>query len=191
MEEIKKQLFLLISLIVVLFVIVLVYRSDKFWNIAKGLPFHTNSGSCVEISDKICLSEDSGLRVNYYEASSLCSKRGMKLPSLDDAWEIWTASENCHMFFTSNENVPKNKNSFFNQLTDENPYVPASKIRKYCKTPPIIKFPIASQYKGGNFWLKDGAGAGKHYAINYNSGRVSARENKIKTLGVRCVKLSK
>ena len=165
----------------------LVYKSDKFWNIGKGLPLHTNSGNCIKISDTLCLAEDAGLKLTYYEASSLCSKRGMRLPDLSDFWEIWTSSENCHRAFSSNEDVPKNKPVFINIINNEYVYSPANTVPNYCKSP-IIKFPAASQYKGGNFWLKVQAGEEKHYTVNYNTAKVTPADSNKKAYGARCVK---
>ena len=179
---------LIFFLTFILLIILCVYKSDFFWNISKSLPLHTNSGRCIQISDKICLSEDAGLRQNYYEASSLCSKKGMSLPTAQDYWEIWTASENCQRAFSSNEDVPKNKEPFVEKNLNEVVYVPANSVKRYCKEPPIIKFPVASQYKGGMFWLKDSAGDEKHYIINFNNAKFSASDSYLRAYGVRCVK---
>ena len=188
MEEYRKQVVLLFSLTFVLIIILFIYKSDAFWHFSKGFPMHTNSGSCLSISENICLSEDAGLKQNYYEASSLCSKRGMSLPTLQDFWEIWTASENCHRAFSSNENVPKSKDAFVNPGENGNLYVPANSIKKYCKEKPIIKFPAASQYKGGMFWLKNSAGDNKHFLINYSSAKMIPSGSYSRYYGVRCIR---
>lgn len=185
MEELKKQLFLLILFVITIGVLVIIYKSDYFWNIARGFPLHTNSQNCTKLNDEICLAEDAGLRLNYYEASSLCRKRGMTLPSREDSWYIWINSENCQRAFASNLEIPQDKTSFINSV--ENREVFASSIANYCAQNSIIKFPRASQYKDGLFWLKDNAGEDKHYAINYSTGKIQAVPNMTKALGVRCV----
>ena len=106
-------------------------------------------------------------------------------------WEIWIKSENCLRAFSSNEDVPKNKKAFLSQYSEEYPFTPSKNINIYCSKNPSIKFPIASQYRNGLFWLKDNAGANNHYSINYYNGRLSIREDTMKTLGVRCVKIFK
>lgn len=187
MEESKKQLILLCTFVVIVLIGVVLYKSDRFWNLGKWLPLHTNSGNCVKISDNICLAEDAGLRLNYYEASSLCSKRGMRLPTIEDTWFIWTNSENCHRTFASNLIVPKSKQDFINVCYDDNCIDSANNINKYCSDNSLIKFPIASQYEKGSFWIKDSASEGNHYAINYSTGKVRAFPDDYKNLGVRCV----
>lgn len=186
MEEVKKQFILLCSLLIVLAIFVFVYKSDVCWNFAKGLPLHTNSGNCVHVNDRICLAEDAGLRVNYYEASSLCSKRGMYLPTLEDAWEIWIASENCQRTFASNQDVPRGKNYFKHDCGENSCTVPAKSIVNYCAESKI-KFPLASQYKNGSFWLRDKSVNNQHYGVNFYSGRVGDYDDNNKSLGVRCV----
>jgi hypothetical protein len=185
-EEFKKQFVLLGILIFTLLLFVMVYKLDYFWNIARHFPLHTNSGNCIYINDRICLAEDSGLRVNYYEASSLCSKRGMYLPTLDDAWEIWIASENCQRDFDSNHEVPRGKEAFKKSCGDISCTVPAKNIKNYY-LPSQIKFPLSSQYKNGSFWLRNKAYGRQHYGINYYSGSVGDYHDDVKTLGVRCV----
>lgn len=187
MEEIKKQLTFLCILIVILLIGVVAYKSDYFWNIAKGLPLHTNSGNCVRITDNICLAEDAGLRLSYYEASSLCRKRGMTLPTKEDAWYIWINSENCHRIFAANIHVPKDKNAFTKVCTDDECLVQTNEISKYCSDKLLIKFPRASQYEKGSYWLKDSAGENEHYAINYSTGKIKAFKDTTKTLGARCI----
>ena len=187
LEELKKQFKLLCIFIFIVFICVVVYKSDKFWNMGRWLPMHTNSGNCVKISENICLAEDAGLRVNYYEASSICSKRAMSLPTIEDAWIIWTSSENCHRSFASNLSVPKSKHDFISVCTDENCIDNANNIKKYCSDNFVIKFPIASQYEKGSFWIKNSASAGNHYAINYSTGKIGAFTDNNKNLGVRCV----
>ena len=187
MEEFKKQLIFLGIFVLFLFAGVLLYKSDMFWNISKGLPLHTNSGNCVKLAEGICLAEDAGLRLSYYEASSLCSKRGMSLPTKEDAWTVWINSENCHRIFASNVKVPKDKNSFTSVCNSDDCIEQAINIKKYCSPVSKIKFPLASQYYKGSFWLRDNAGNDKHYAINYSTGKIRAFQNNKKTLGVRCV----
>lgn len=188
MDEIKKQLLLLSIFICFLGIFVVLYKSDAFWDIAKGLPLHTNSGNCIRINDKICLSEDAGLRTDYYEASSLCSKRGMKLPTKQDAWDIWINSENCHRTFASNINVAKDQKAFLDNCKDDVCTKPAMDIKKYCSKEPSIKFPRASQYTKGGFWLRDSAEENEHYAINYSTGKITAFKDNTKSLGVRCIR---
>ena len=108
--------------------------------------------------------------------------------SVGEHWEIWIASENCHRAFSSNENVPKSKEAFVNSYNNGNLYVPANSIKKYCKKNPIIKFPAASQYKGGMFWLKDSAGNEKHFLINYNNAKIIPSDSNLKYYGARCVR---
>ena len=189
MVEIKKQIYLLFFFIAILLVVLFIYKSERFINIV--LPFNGVSRLCTNITEKLCLSEDFGIRLNYYEASTYCSKRGMALPTREDAWEIWIKSENCLRAFSSNEDVPKNKQAFLSQYSNEYPFTPSKNIDNYCSKNSSIKFPIASQYKNGLFWLKDNAGENNHYAINYYNGRLSIREDNTKTLGVRCVKIFK
>lgn len=187
MEEVKKQLILLGVLIFILMVFVVIYKSDYFWVLAKGFPLHTNSGNCTQITDNICLSEDSGLKVNYYEASSICSKRGMRLPSREEAWAIWINSENCQRAYASNIEIPKNKKAFISACEDDNCLTFGSKSKNYCSDTPSIKFPIAYQYKGGYFWLKDKADSNRHYVFNYSTGKIKSANNLKKEYGVRCV----
>ena len=184
LEELKFQFKILFTFLVIIFIAVIIYKSDYFWNFAKGFPLHTNSGKCKTLIEGLCLAEDSGLRVNYYSASSLCSKRGMSLPTLEDAWLIWISSENCNRAFSSNELVAKNKKSFL-----EKPYnlAPAGSVTKYCLQSSLIKFSASSQYKHGSYWIKDKASDGKHYAINFNTGKVGIYDDNENTLGVRCV----
>ena len=189
MEETKKQFILLCIFIAIVSFVVLLYKSDRFWNLGKRLPLHTNSGNCIKISDNICLAEDAGLRLNYYEASSLCSKRGMRLPTIEDAWVIWTNSENCHRTFASNLAVPKSKQDFINVCTADNCIDDANNVNKYCSSKSLIKFPIASQYEKGSFWIKDSASGGSHYAINYSTGKIRAFLDNQDNLGVRCISL--
>lgn len=188
MDELKKQFILIISLVIALFIAILFYKSDFMWNFGKGLPLHTNSGKCIKISNTICLSEDAGLRTTYYEASSICSKRGMKLPTLDNVWEIWISSENCHRKFASNDILPVDKNAFIGACTEDICHSPAEKIKKYCKSEFTIKFPFSSQYKNGSYWVKDKAGENIHYTINYSTGIVGKSPDNEKEHGVRCVK---
>lgn len=191
LEEFRKQLVLLCIFIVILGIFVIVYKSDLFWNFTKGLPLHTNSQNCTKLHGGVCLAEDAGLRVNYYEASSLCRKRGMLLPTMDEAWQIWIDSENCHRAFASNSEIPKNKSAFIKACNDDNCKDFAANIEKYCTQSPLIKFPRASQYSGGFFWLKDRAGEDKHYSMNYSTGEVKATKDLTGSLGVRCVKPNK
>lgn len=190
MEEVKKQFVLLFGLLTIIFVLVFIYKSDIFWNLSEGLPLHTNSGKCIFISDRVCLAEDAGLRLNYYQASSLCSKRGMSLPTLDDAWDIWIASENCQRAFASNQEVAKNKNYFKRDCGEDFCNTSAKNVKNYC-VESKIKFPLSSQYKNGSFWLKDGADEGEHYAVNYYSGKVGAYKDNTSDFGVRCVAYKK
>ncbi|MBR6098712.1 hypothetical protein IKP85_03090 [bacterium] len=187
MEEYKRQMILLGIFLILLGFCIILYKSDRFWDLSKGFPLHTNSGNCIKISDDICLAEDAGLRLSYYEASSLCSKRGMKLPSKEDAWTIWINSENCHRIFASNLDVPKNKEAFTSVCNSEDCIEQAINVKKYCSPEFLIKFPIASQYEKGSFWLRDNAGNDKHYAINYSTGVIRAFDSNTKTLGVRCI----
>jgi len=187
LEEIKKQFILLIIFICIVFMLVIIYKSDLFWNLAKGLPLHTNTINCIRINDNICLSEDAGLRLNYYEASSFCSKRGMSLPTIEEAWDIWISSENCHRIFTSNIHVPKDKQAFINMCNNEECLEQADKVNKYCKSNFLIKFPLASQYEKGSYWLRDSAEDNQHYAIKYSTGKIRSFPDDMNNLGVRCV----
>ena len=188
LDELKFQFKILFCFLVIVFITVIIYKSDKFWNFAKGFPLHTNSGKCNTIINDLCLSEDSGLRVNYYSASSLCSKRGMSLPTLEDAWLIWISSENCHRVFASNELIPPDKDDFINHT---NKLAPANRVKKYCLPNSLIKFSASSQYKHGSYWIKDKASNDKHYAINFNTGKVGMYYDYERNLGVRCVSKSK
>jgi hypothetical protein len=188
LEELKKQIFLLCVLLLLLGIAVVFYKADIFWNVGKGIFLHSNSGNCVKINDKICLSEDSGLRTNYYEASSICSKRGMRLPTQDEAWQIWISSENCHRRFAANEILPTNKNAFLGNCSGEICNTFANKINKYCTKDFKIKFPLSSQYKNGSYWLKDKSSENHHYTINYFSGAIGKSNDNDKSFGVRCVK---
>lgn len=187
MEEFKKQLILLSLFTLCLGIFVVIYKSDYFWNFAKGFPLHTNSQNCTKLNSGICLTEDAGLRLDYYEASSLCRKRGMTLPTREDAWLIWTESENCHRAFASNLEVPTDKKSFINACKDEVCKDIALNVKKYCSDNPRLKFPIASQYQGGYFWLKDNVESGSHYSINYSTGHIRSAKDSNNALGVRCV----
>ena len=187
MEEYKKQMVLLCVFIVILGIFLIIYKSDLFLNFAQGLPLHSDSQNCIKLNSGVCLSEDAGLRVNYYEASSYCRKKGMRLPSREDAWLIWTDSENCHRAFASNLEIPKDKIAFINSCEEDECIAFASNIKSYCTIKPSIKFPRASQYQNGLFWLKDSAGEGKHYAINYSTGRIYSVKDTEDVLGIRCI----
>lgn len=191
MEEFRKQLIILSIFIVILGVFVVIYKSDYFWNFAKGLPFHTNSQNCTKLNSGICLAEDAGLRLNYYEASSLCRKRGMTLPTREDAWLIWINSENCHRVFASNIEVPTDKKSFIAPCKNEGCNNIALNVKNYCLSNPSIKFPRAPQYQDGYFWLKDNAGNESHYTINYSTGHIRTSKDFNKALGVRCINPNK
>ena len=183
MEELKSQIRFLCILMVLLSLIIVAYKGRtvlKFIN--------TPSASCTKITDSICLSEDFGLRTNYYEASTICSKNGMRLPTLDDAWEIWTTSENCIRAFAANEELYKDKKAFTQNCNDSGCTAPAQTIKNYCAELSFIKFPMSSQYNHGSFWLKNSASEDKHYTINYFSGKISPQKNNTKSFGVRCIK---
>ncbi len=182
MEEFKKQIIYVFVFVLIMFCF-LGYRAVKNIYIGVG----KNSGICIKVSDNLCLSADFGAAEDYYEASTICSQKGMKLPSLSDAWDIWISSENCKRAFSSNEEVPKSKIIFMKPGAEEYPYTPARSINNYCKKISEIKFPISSQYKGGLYWLKDSAGGDKHYAINYARAVIYSKDNRTKGIGVRCV----
>ncbi len=188
MEEFKRQFILLGILILTLFVLVVVYKSDSFWRLAKKLPLTINNRHCISLYSGLCLSEDAGLRLTYNEASAYCSKRGMRLPTRDDAWSVWISSENCHRVFAMNMNVPKSKQAFIDncKIPDEC-VAAASRVSNYCIKSPKIKFPLASQYDNGNFWLSDKFAIGEHYSINYSTGKIDRYSDDTKTLGVRCI----
>ena len=111
----------------------------------------------------------------------------MSLPTIEDAWNIWTNSENCHRTFASNLTVPNSKQNFINVCTEDNCIDEASKVKKYCSDSSVIKFPIASQYEKGSFWVKDSASEGMHYAINYSTGKMRTFYDNQNNIGVRCV----
>lgn len=193
MEELRRQIIFLLVFVLVLSVTMLLYKSVRIRNFFKGDFIQINSSSCVKLSDGICLSEDAGISVDYYSASTYCRKRGMHLPTREEAWTIWINSENCDRVFASNLPVPKDKNAFMKICSDdtEDCIIEAMNVPKYCTTSYAIKFPRASQYENGYFWLKDSAESGKHYSINYFTGNIKSTPDINKTLGIRCVKRAK
>lgn len=181
-------LFKLINIILILLILGILYagyciytKSNKLGNI--------QIYSCIKLANGVCLSKDLGRRTDYREASTHCRRRGRTLPTLEDAWYIWISSENCGRAFSSNEYVPKDKKTFLKGKLSEQDIVPANDIPNYCNKVSSIKFPISSQYKGGNYWLNDSAEKGKHFVINYNTGKVSIQPDDSNEFGVRCVNI--
>ncbi len=192
MEEYKHQLYLLCLLIIILGVIIFVNKPELSYFIVKHFPKRYADEDCSLIPYKpgkqICFGKDAGIRAGYYEASTYCSLRGMELPTREIAWYVWISSENCQRAFAAAGEIPKNKQQFINSCyKTDNCKVSAVKIKNYCSNTPAIKFPIASQYYRGNFWLKDSADNKKHYSVNYSTGTVDAYNNNFDKLGVRCV----
>lgn len=182
MEEFKKQIIYVFVFVLIMFCFLGVrVIKNKYMGIGK------NFSICIKVSDNLCMSADFGPAENYYEASTICRQKGMNLPSLSEAWDIWVSSENCKRAFSSNEEVPKNKTIFMSQNSEEYPYIPANTIKSYCKQISVIKFPILSQYKGGLYWLKDYAEYDRHYTISYVRAVVHPKDNRTKGIGVRCV----
>ena len=184
MDEIKRQFTILTVFILFILFLLIIYKimHSNYFNIVK----------CTPINNEFCLSGDFGKKTNYYQASTLCSKAGMHLPSLDDAWYIWINSENCLRSFSSNELLPLNKDAFVTNCTVPEKCLKSAKyIRNYCSSKSLIKFSKGSQYKYGSFWLKDGKTENHHYGINYSSGRIGEYADNDPSLGVRCIRTIK
>ncbi len=190
MDEYKKLLILVLLLTLFLGSVVLISKPSVF----TLLPRRFTSDSCSLIpyknDKKLCLGQDAGFKSNYKQASSYCSSIGMQLPSREEAWYVWIASENCSRAFASNGNVAKNKRQFINSCYNTDTCnVQAISIKNYCNANPSMKFSQSLQYIDGNFWLRDSAEESRHYSINYADGIVDAYPDYTKTLGVRCIKL--
>ncbi len=192
MEEYKHQLYLLCLLVMILGIIVFLNKPEVSLFIMKYFPKQYTDEECSFIpyksGERICLGKDAGIKTGYYEASTYCSLRGMDLPTREQAWYVWISSENCQRAFAAGGEIPKDKNQFVNSCYKvDNCKTSSLAIQNYCNQTPSIKFPIASQYYRGNFWLKDSPGDKKHYTINYSTGTVNAYPDDLKKFGVRCV----
>lgn len=180
LSEFKKFLLLTLGLIFILLSVVLFSKL----NFTAFINDDCTLISCGE-NKTLCLGQDAGLKANYEAAANYCVKRNMELPTREDAWYAWIASENCQRAFASGGNVSKNKNYFIYYPSDK---VQSITISNYCNSSPSIKFSQALQYNNGYFWLKDSPGGKLHYAVNYADGTITVFKDKTNTLGIRCVR---
>jgi len=132
----------------------------------------------------LCLGKDAGFKSDFETAEAYCAKLNLRLPSREEAWYIWLASENCHRAFAAGNYLPQNKYSFMNPEIDR---VQAIGIKNYCNPEPSIKFSKSLQYVNGNFWLRDVANGKRHYTVNYNEGDINIYNDNTEALGVRCI----
>lgn len=189
MDEYKKLLILVLLLTIFLGSVVLVSKPS----IITILPRRLTSDSCSIIPYKngknLCLGQDAGFKSDYKQAESYCTKIGMRLPTREEAWYVWIASENCSRAFASNGNIAKNKQQFINSCYNTDTCTAqAISVKNYCNTTPYIKFSKSLQYSDGNFWLKERTEESGHYSANYADGIINAYPDYVKTLGVRCIK---
>ena len=180
LSEFKKFLLLTLILFIVLSGIVLYSRLHS-------LSLIGDDCSVIPYKDglNLCFGQDAGIKAGYEAASAYCEKYNMQLPTREQAWYAWIASENCQRAFASGGNVSKNKTYFI--------YYPAYKVQaitvnNYCNQSPSIKFSQALQYNNGYFWLQDSPGGKLHYAVNYADGTITVFKDKTNTLGIRCVR---
>ncbi len=180
MSELKKLLYLTLVLVVILLGVIL---HSKFGFVS----FKNDDCTLIPYKNgkQICLGQDAGMKANFETASAYCEKMNMRLPTREEAWYIWVASENCQRAFASGGTVSKNI-SYFIYYPDEK--VQAISVKNYCNEMSSIKFSQALQYNKGYFWLNDSAGGKLHYSVNYASGSVEIYKDKTPSLGVRCVK---
>lgn len=178
--EVKQFLYLTLGLFFILALIVC-------FNKLKFSVFIGDDCTLIPYTDgqAFCFGQDAGIKSGYETAETYCKKRNMELPTREQAWYVWIASENCQRAFASGGTVAKNKDYFINNPSDK---VQAITVANYCNQTSSIKFSQALQYNNGYFWLKESPGGKLHYAVNYADGSISVFKDKINTLGIRCVR---
>lgn len=189
MNEYKKLLILVLLLTIFLGSVVLISKPSVFTILPRRLTADSCSLIPYKDGQKLCLGQDAGFKANYKQATTYCSSIGMRLPTREEAWYIWIASENCSRAFASNGNVARNKRQFVNSCYNtETCNVQSISVDNYCNPTSSIKFSQSLQYSDGNFWLLDSAEEFGHYSVNYADGVINAYPDSTKTLGVRCIK---
>lgn len=180
-ENIRIYVILTLLLIICLGGFLVIYKTG----LLSGRP-SVSLSNCTSIKTigerSFCLGEDVGIKSTYAKAFSYCKKNGMRLPTKSDAWYIWVSSENCRSTFASGADVPVGVLQFAEGIT-----VPAITIENYCRSNPVIKFPMSAQYKQNSFWLADRKNTHEHYAIDYFSATIKSFQDNEDGLGIRCV----
>lgn len=189
MNEFKRQLLYIFILLICLLMVVLQVKTSLFSKILRLL----STGECSIIpyttGKQLCFGGDVGVKMSYPEAKIYCQRKGMHLPTREEAWYIWISSENCGRYFAAGINVAKDFYQFKTPCnTDVSCKTSSVLVDNYCKPVSIIKFPLATQYKNGNFWLAEENDSKNFYSIDYSTGSLYKTKSQDEAYGVRCVK---
>ncbi len=145
--------------------------------------------SATKLSENLFVDEVNAGPMDFDSAESYCKKKGMTLPTREQAWEMWKASSNCKMAMVLNKEIIIDKDRFIKSC--HNPknkcLTKTENVNYSCNYDENLLFLDEKSYRHGNYWLKDKFDKNGHYSVNFITGATNAYADSIKLLGVRCV----
>lgn len=184
---------LVTGLLSIAFVILILLSIGDGSELQKLNPNAKFNPSTTQISENLFVDDINEGPMNFEAAAAYCKSKGMRLPTRDEAWEMWRASSTCKVAMAINSSVIKDKETFIKSCHEnsENCLVPANKVNYFCNPNADLLFLDEKSYRYGNYWLNDRYDKNGHYSANFISGKTDAYMDSIKLLGVRCVKEAK
>ncbi len=152
--------------------------------------FNNSNGSGMTLlNDSFYVDDRNAGPMDFESAEYYCKRRGMELPTREQAWEMWRASANCKISMVLNNHIIKDKNTFIKSChnLDKNCLVPSNQVNYFCAPDKDLLFLDEKVFRYGNYWLKDRYDRNGHYSANFINGMTNAYADNIKLLGVRCV----
>lgn len=192
MNENKKTT-IIIGLLGLSIIILIVLHIGVNEEIQQLYPPLTSKVNVTQINENLLVDEINEGPMNFEAAESYCKSKGMRLPTREEAWEMWRASSTCKIAMGINSNIIKDKETFLKSCHEDktNCLVPANSVKYTCNPKANLLFLDEKSYRYGNYWLSDRYDKNGHYTANFITGMTNAYMDSIKLLGVRCVKETK